>query len=220
MLPLVVLHWTEAEAIGFCLLDKRPRGAMTYGSSLMACVWDARQATGRYHTSGDIRPGKELQAESRLGALAYLIMLEQVGECFQRSTGPGDSSKRWVARALRAFTDLPDPEIDALYALRCCFAHNYGLVNRHKTTSLRHHFYLDRIEEDHVVQLPPRYWSGRIERISRYTRTVVDVRGLGDLAEGVLAQLRQLNARQELEIALPGKVPELLARFAHTQYRS
>jgi hypothetical protein len=66
-----------------------------------------------------------------LGALGYMVMLDQIGECFRPTDAdsPGAGTPDFI-KALTYFADeVRDPERQALYALRCCFAHDYSLVN-------------------------------------------------------------------------------------------
>jgi hypothetical protein len=76
---MVTFGWTETDAISFCLTDRRPLRKIHSIPTLMACVRDARGVTGRYLATGAVRPGREQHSASWLGALAYLVVLEQIG---------------------------------------------------------------------------------------------------------------------------------------------
>jgi hypothetical protein len=172
--------------------------------------------------SGEVSP-KRQDTGSWLGALGYMVMLDQVGECFRpASVAPLRNTPDFI-KALTYFTEkLPERERLALYALRCCFAHDYSLVNippeGHKNRqALLHHFRLyDDPAPRPLVEFPAAPWDGDITRRSISTATHVNLRGFGDLAESVYARLLDLHRRRELGIALPGGGVELRARYAFT----
>jgi hypothetical protein len=69
-------------------------------SSLMAVVRDARLVTGRESMSGALLPEQAQKAGSWLGALGYLVMIDQIGECFTRAGAPASSTREDFIRAL------------------------------------------------------------------------------------------------------------------------
>jgi len=98
-------------------------------SSLLAILRDARGATGRSEETGQLQPEQEGRAGHWLGALGYMVTIEQIGKCF-RPRGATPQLPPGFRRALADFAPhLTKQERDALYALRCCFAHDYSLVN-------------------------------------------------------------------------------------------
>jgi len=76
-----------------------------------------------------------------------------------------------IRRALHYFaSDLTPDEIWALYALRCSFAHDYGLVNRptkkeipHKKrrANLTHWFAVTDSSSRPLITIPSPRWSGK-----------------------------------------------------------
>jgi hypothetical protein len=214
--------WSEHDTISAFLTNRRRRSDTHWVSSLVAVLRDARAATGRYLATGEVSP-KQRGSGSWLGVLGYMVMLDQIGECFR----PADASSLPngtpdLIKALTYFADeIPDRERQALYALRCSFAHDYSLVNipSNRRTDRLHHF---RLSEDPtpcpLVDLPAVPWDGDIARRSVSTATRVSLRRLGDVAESMYTRLLGLHSRRELSIALPGGAAELRARFAFTVY--
>jgi hypothetical protein len=80
--------------------------------------------------TGEVSP-KRRASGSWLGALGYMVMLDQIGECFRPANAtPLPNATPDFIKALTYFAEeIPDRERQALYALRCCFTHDYSLVN-------------------------------------------------------------------------------------------
>jgi hypothetical protein len=150
-----------------------------------------------------------------------MVMLDQIGECFRPvNASPLLSVTPDFIKALTYFAEeIPDRDRQALYALRCCFAHDYSLVNISARSDRQHHF---RLTDDPapcpLVDLPAVPWDGNLARRSIGTATRVSLRRLGDLAESVYARLLDLHGRGELSIALAGGAKDLRARYAFTVY--
>jgi len=217
--------WSDRDTLSAFLTYRRRRGDVHWVSSLVAVLRDARGTTGRYLVSGRVNVKRQQRAGCWLGALGYMVMLDQIGECFRPADAdsPSAGTPDFI-KALTYFADeVRDPERQALYALRCCFAHDYSLVNipagRGALDRQRlHHFLLDAEETGPLVTLPGTPWDGNLARRPRYTATRVNLRSLGDLGEAVYTRLRHLHENQELRIALPGGAAELRARYAFTVY--
>lgn len=218
--------WSDDDTISaFLTYHRRPTGTY-WGSSLIGVLRDARAATGRYLASGEVGLKPE-RSGSWLGAVGYMVMLDQIGECYRpANAGPLPKGTPDFIRALTYFAeDMPDPERQALYALRCCFVHDYSLVNiptagnAEIKAQRQHHFLLgDDPAPCPVVQLPAERWGGDLGYRPRRMATRVSLRRLGDLAESVYARLLDLHERRELRIALPGGAAELRARYAFMVY--
>ena len=155
-----------------------------------------------------------------------MVMLDQIGECFRPANATPLPKTPDFIKALTYFAeDIPDRERQALYALRCCFAHDYSHMNiptqgTAESKAQRRHDFLVGYDAAPcpVVQLPAEPWNGRIDYRPARTVTRVSLRRLGDLAESVYARLLELHERRELSIALPGGAKELRARYAFTVY--
>lgn len=209
-------EWIE----NFLEIHAPSRTAPDWFSTFSAVVRDARQMTGRNLTTGIVED--ESQAGSWLGALGYLVMLDQVGQCFRPTPLPREAPHPAnVAKALTYFAPkLGDDEILALYALRCAFVHDYGLSswsNIPHAAGLTHRFQLTADAKSPLIGLPPTPWNGDLTVASlRRSQTVVNLRALGDLAESIVANVQARQRAGLLDIELPSGINELFARFAVT----
>jgi len=182
-------------------------------TSFTAALRDARGITKRNPDNGKPDPSVNYgHVGSWLGALGYLILLDHIGICFKRKSGeelpPKTSS---VVKALTYFSPLEHREIQAIYALRCAFAHEYGLSNFHANPLLQHHFVVTA-GSGQLIRFPPVAWNGDFANAGR-DATTVDLWELGNLAEIVCFNLLTIAQNDGLEIALEGGVPELQNRF-------
>lgn len=76
---------------------------------------------------------------SWLGAVGYLILLDQIGKCFKPVANPATDAEP-IIRALRNFSPIQDsPTLHALYALRNALAHDYALFNPNTNDPARSH---------------------------------------------------------------------------------
>lgn len=189
-----------------------------YKSSLIALLQDARGAAERDTDTGQVLPGK--RSTSWLGAAGYLVLVDQVGSCFI-TPGQQVRDKVAVVHAIRTFSHVKDePTIQALYALRCALAHDYALYNDGSRRDgrarplLRHAFNFCADTTSPLVQLPTRTWSGIYDAQlppSDDETTVVNLRKVGDLAEEIVAELRNRHDAGDLDIRLP--VDEFHVRY-------
>ena len=101
-------------------------------SSLEALLGDARQAVGRDPRTGEIV--KSEHTRSWLGAMGYLALIDQMSSMFELPAGDGSAFERLLAWEGLLMAD----EATALYALRCAFVHNYGLLNDRRQVADRH----------------------------------------------------------------------------------
>lgn len=204
------LPWDTSEVVREYLTFRDPARV----SSLVAVLRDARTATGRSERTGLFEPGQEAHAGHWLGALGYMVTIEHIGKCFR----PRDATPQrrpGFRGALANFTPhLKEEERNALYALRCCFAHDYSLVNGPSEPTPRflwHRFILQADEQTPLVELPPEPWNGDLA--SSQPRTRVNLRKLGDLAEEVFRSVVEMSERDELEINLLGGANDLRLRY-------
>lgn len=180
---------------------------VTILSTFWAALRDARQATGRHAESGDVIDLPRLG--SWLGAVGYLCLLDQIGSTVrprQPSTGAARGSGNSISRALAHWTNCTEDERAALYALRCSFAHDFGLLNpRPAPPQLLHAFNLR--QDGPLVTPPAERWDGSYP-VPRLATTVVNLRAVGDLVEQVQATVRDTHRDSALELALDGGVAE------------
>ena len=179
-------------------------------SCFVAALVDARTFTGR-----DPQTGKKLPGSNHgcwLGALGYMALLDQVGSCLKPKGMNVDGSQ--IKKSLAYFSDLSDPEIEAIYALRCAFAHDYSLVNINQSRQDRQHiFTLYQGDTAPLIKLPRVSWNGDFSTVTVDYRTVVNLEAFGDLVEAVCKRAREQAAKDDLEISLPRGVSELLLRY-------
>lgn len=200
----------EKRAIAMHLSYSPPQDGVHLFSGFAHALREARQMTSRDPDSGQKREGVK---GSWLGAVGYLILLDQIGKCFKpknvlRAAGTS------IEQALQHFTQLTTLEIKALYALRCAFAHDYSLQNiSRKDPTLTHRFAVRVGGTAKVVSLPSKPWNGDLKTVGTETQTTVSLEALGDLVEEIVVRLCDLASRDELEILLEGGSDELLRRY-------
>ncbi len=202
---------SEAAAIAQHLQLHVAKGGTLYFSGFMHALAEARRATSRDVASGRKLPESHGKHGSWLGAVGYFALLDQIGKCF-RPRGSRRVAGKPIAQALRHFSDLSAAEIDALYALRCAFAHDYSLINVHAKQSLQHAFIVGQ-GTGCVVALPSKSWNGDLTARDRSCTTQVSLEAVGDLVEDVVGRLRDAASRGKLEVALPGGADELVHRY-------
>lgn len=179
-------------------------------SCFMAAIRDARGSTGRVLDTGAKLPGGNHGCW--LGALGYMALLDQVGSCIK----PKDKSENGndIKKSLKYFSDLRDPEIEAIFALRCAFAHNYSHVNVNIQRQDRQHvFTLHQSDMAPLVELPRVPWGGAFDAVNANNLTVVNLEAFGDLVESIHTSACEHATQDNLEITLAGGVDELLVRY-------
>jgi hypothetical protein len=185
-------------------------------SGFMGAIRDARQMTGRVPDTGAKIDGQG--HGSWLGAIGYLALLDQIGSCFKQKNTETLSGNA-INRALGYFTGLIQAEIDAIYALRCAFAHDYSLYNTHTRQSLQHCFIVWE-GQGPLVRFPTVPWDGDYNNLSPDRMTHINLEVLGDLVEDVYRRLVQLSQVDALEIILIGGADELVRRYSFISVRS
>ena len=202
---------SEQEALREYLTPTAPRI-----SSFVAALQDARNATGRDSETGTVR--MELATGSWLGAVGYMLLLDQIGTAVEPAGRPAMEG-RAILRALKWWAPgVTDRVAKAIYALRCALAHDYSLFNRHaKDPELCHEFRLHR-GTGALVQLPARPWQGDFTQL--HDPTTISLRVLGDRVEGVASAVKESHARGEVRIAKGLSPDDLLQRYSFVQVTS
>ena len=199
-------------AIAMQLSFQPPMNGIQVFSGFAAGLRDARKTTGRDQGTG-VKIDKGLHG-SWIGTIGYMALLDQIGSCF-KPKGVAIVNENTITKALAYFSVLPRPEIDALYALRCAFAHDYSLYNvNSKNLSLQHQFAVGVGGAMKVVGLPTTPWDGDYNHKSPINRTIVNLEAFGDLIEGIVTRLIALAKAQDLEVVLAGGSDELLDRYS------
>jgi hypothetical protein len=171
-----------------------------------AALKDARRVTGRDIVTGQLLSTKH--AGSWIGAIGYLVLLDQIGACF-KPIGRNPIDKNDIYKALAYFSDLKEAEIWAIYALRCAFAHDYSLYNKNERRPDLQHWFEVSQGRTTLVELPTTPWNGDYCNQDRQCLTKIDLEQLGDLVENVVRSVRILAEQHKLEIALAGGEAEL-----------
>jgi hypothetical protein len=201
---------TEEEALGYYL---KPEGKRM--SSFWAALRDARCATGRNVETGTVVD--EAKTGSWLGAIGYLLLLDQIGTAVRPKRGPGVPAPTGGSSICKALEWFAPHHIEkgrkAIYALRCALAHDYSLFNNHRNDpDMRHEFALHR-GEGRVVQLPPISWSGSYTTLERYP-TEISLRALGDDIEYVVRRVLDCYEHGDLTIGAGISAEELTLRYS------
>lgn len=213
---------TPKQIINSHLGDIQPVGKLVYFSALIAGIRDARKFTGRNLETGQIEIYDNNVNGCWLGAIGYLILLDQIGKCFKPSTVsfnfPANSTS--ILRTLKYFTSLSDSERYIIYALRCSLAHEYGLYNiNKKEPALTHHFVLRANSITPLIEVPENQWDGAISTKSPKNCTTVNLLALGDLVEKIFESLKTMAFQNQLEIILQGGIEELSSRYGFVTFR-
>lgn len=156
----------------------------------IACLQDAREETARDINTGE--KDKEKRHASWLGALAYMVLVDHIGNKFEYKN---EEKKEKIKRigynndfinTLIYFSNLGDDEVLALYALRCSFTHDYFLFNINENEpNLSHHFSVTAGEQGLLVTLPKEKWNGDMELRGEENKTIVNLELFGDLVEKI-----------------------------------
>lgn len=200
------------QAISMLLARHSPQDGFRLISGFTHALTEARTLTHRSIDSGVKDPAAVGQYGSWLGALGYFALLDQIGKCFKPGDAPTASHGHPIGRALKHFTTLSHREVEALYALRCAFAHDYSLYNVSKIPERMHNFVVGQGQSP-LVALPEVPWDGRLENQAAHVKTVVSLEAFGDLVEFIVARINALAASDSLHILLPGGSDELVRRY-------
>ncbi|TWI83692.1 hypothetical protein IQ13_1805 [Lacibacter cauensis] len=190
-------------------------------SSLVAALRDARQATGRNIETGE-NPDKNNNTLSSnwLGSICYLVILDQLGKCYKAKKDPNLTDLSPIQRCLKLNTKLSDQEIDAIYALRNAFAHDYSLSNKNsKKPSLTHHFTLRGAYTNPFIKIPSVKWDGQNENKSIDNTTIIGLPWIGDFVEDIYKIVSSLHTENKLEIIIPGGAEEIKNRYLLFSYK-
>jgi hypothetical protein len=188
---------------------------MTFFSGFTAGLRDARKFTGRDQSTGTKINGEKIGDHgSWLGAIGYMAILDQIGTCFKPKSVT-TINRNTIFKALKYFSQLPDLEIDALYALRCAFAHDYSLYNINPNKpNLTHHFAVCQSPALKPVTLPQNQWDGDYSKKNLNNRTLINLETFGNTVELVCAKLIEHANNNDIEIVLTNGSDELLQRYS------
>lgn len=207
----------DKEVINFHLTNSYIESSpLTFFSGFCGALKDARKMTGRNIETGAKDGTNQFgHLGSWLGTIGYLSLLDQIGGCFKRVGGPVvEENKSGIIKALKYFSNLDDNQIDAIYALRNSFAHDFSLQNVGKRAGLTHHFVVGNSPIESLIILPSNPWDGILESKSKKNLTKINLQALGDEVEKLVKNLIQLNSKNQVEIILEKGKEELIARYS------
>jgi hypothetical protein len=192
--------------------DEEERRGYRYTSGFLACLRDARSVTGRDEDTGEVRYPKRLH--NWLGAVGYIVLLDQIGDCFR----PGDVVRVTGSNTIEKALVYWAPEIDedkrrVVYALRNALAHDYSLYNHHPRGDTRYDFLFTLDRADRLVEHAERRWDGNYASHNPEMRTTVSVVAFGRLVEQIVDRIRAAFEDDRLQIELDGGVDELTNRY-------
>jgi hypothetical protein len=209
------------EALKMYLFGHPSSKAIKVTSCFKAAARDARKATRR-QKNGNKKSG--VNHGRWLGAIGYMSLLDQIGGCI-KPTGKKTKYTNEIKKALDYFdSGLNDDEINALYALRCSFTHNYSLINidsnfkgiNKSKDKLTHCFHVGVGNTGKVVELPLEKWDRDFSNISSNNITYIDLEAFGDLVEEICQKVIEKYRENKLELSLP--VEEFMGKyFLHTK---
>jgi len=189
----------------------KSREACTYGNNEKYDV-ESKKSSGYIPELYEscLNPNNSFGTDDTLicGLIHYLILLDLIGNVFC-------SKKNAIHKALEEFSSIFDKkEQDAIYALRCCLAHNYGLTNKNENNQGRQHkFTLLLNDEEEMIKFPETSWKGDYTNKDETMSTQIDVCKLIDAIEEAYQNLKEMAEAGNLELCLDGKENELMARF-------
>lgn len=208
---------TDNEAIKFHLTNfYNETFGLIFFSGFCGALKDARKMTNRNIETGAKDTTNTFgHLGSWLGTIGYLTLLDQIGCCFKRTNGPIiEMNKSGIIKALKNFSNLGDNEINAIYALRNSFAHDYSLQNVSNRHGLTHHFTVDNSNSKPAIILPRQNWNGFTNNKTSQNGTYVNLQALGDIVEKLILNIIELVDSNEIKIILPGGKDELIARYS------
>ena len=157
-----------------------------------------------------LNPNNSFGTEDTLigGLIHYLILLDLIGNVFCSKQGT-------IREALKKYSPISDEkEQDAIYALRCCLAHNYGLINKNKKNQrLQHKFTLLLNGAEKMIKFPTTSWKGDYTNKDEAMSTQIDVNKLIDAIEKTYQKIKKMAENEELPLCDEIEETELLARF-------
>lgn len=207
----------EDRAITMHLSKLEPTGDIEVFSGFVKGLSETREAAGRDPSTGKKITGRD--HASWIGVIGYMALLDQIGSCFKpkySATVNGNS----ICRALNYFSTLSSQEIDAIYALRCAFAHDFSLYNINmEKPGLTHCFKVFGSSLDPLIELPKRPWNGDYQNKQPECQTAINLELLGELVEQICHKLFALAKANDLEVALSNGSDELLQRYSFYRKR-
>jgi hypothetical protein len=175
-------------------------------STFNAALREARTLTARELDTGKLTG--EQTTTLWAGTVIYLVLLEQIGMSLrplrkrQLKSKPREQAIERAARWFGPHTTIRQRRM--LYALRCAFAHEYGLYNTNRSNpDYQIVFALDDDPSGPLVKWPQKRWNGVSADATGSNSTHVWLVAVGDLVEDVVTCVRTHAMRGTLRSQLP-----------------
>ena len=140
---------------------------------------------------------------SFIGLVNYLIILDMIGVVFTDKKKVGER----IEEVLQKFGDITcKEERKAIFGLRNCFAHNYGLVDDKEKIK----FMLDDSCNKMII-LPAAKWDGNYDKEDEFTRTIINPQILINKIEAIYEEVKKRVFEDYLSTNLTEN--ELKSRF-------
>lgn len=133
-----------------------------------------------------------------LGAIGYLIILDQIGSCFKNicteNKGKKENSIEFAVKSFAfEFMDNDSKKLHALIGLRNAFAHDFNLLNvNQKYISQQHRYTVYWNDSNTIVTLPENRWDGIVSE-KNFNRlddiTLVNLFALGNMVESIYCKI-------------------------------
>lgn len=109
------------------------QGGYVCKSGYISVLIESRKLTGR-----NIKTGNKLKKPhgSWLGSLGYMVIIDLLADLIDISfiSNQGEYQNNFI-KFIRQFFNLSYDDACSIYALRCAFAHDFGLINNNKKYS-------------------------------------------------------------------------------------
>lgn len=188
-------------------------------SAFRAALNDARLVTGRNMVSGKMDESRTVTS-IWLGTLCYMALLDQIGSSFKINGVTDEYSHPKIPdfkKALYRFSKptLNEDQINALYALRCSYAHDYALINWDPSKQKYTYRFLVGVGKKRpMIKLPSEPWDGNFENRNPNTVTSINLELFGDHVERICNRLFALANADKLKI-LFDSAEELKHRYSY-----
>jgi hypothetical protein len=211
--------WSEPDRQGLSMhVNAEPTTREGYISCFWALVRDARLVAKRDLDTGAPTYKEENRPQEAIwgASLLYMVLVDQIGTAFELDGRPAGSQSFRSALDLfgRGVMSLSAGEIDALYALRCSFAHDYSLVNATTRPGLAHLFVVTWSLDRPLVDIPNPAWSGDTVAALPSKRTIVNLKVLEELVEGMVVVIQDAARAGTLRPAHGMSVKQFTERYS------
>jgi len=145
-----------------------------------------------------------------------MVLVDQMGTAFELDGASAGTQSFRSALNLFARPVLPlsADEINAIYALRCSFAHDYSLVNSTTKPGLAHLFIVTWSLDRPLVDIPIPAWDGDTGAPLPPRRTIVNLKVLEELVEGMVVVVQDAARDGSLRLAHGMLVKEFTERYS------